>query len=546
MMSYMLSIKTKKLLAVMVFSAMFLVTRIPFLGYDEVNPDAVNWHFRSEQFIVGLKSGDFLKTYQHYHPGVTLMWIIGIPIELYRQINPQDRVYTENNFLIQHQIAKYSLVLVQLVLSTGLILALKDILGFKKSLLAVSLFSFEPFFLGNSRLLHMDILFTLFVILSLTYAYKFYLRRLTTPSLGETRGVSNDEAIQLWGDIILSGIFAGLAFLTKSVSILSLGFILAFLIAATVRNRLNRKWSTIHLSAFLFSSTAIIFILFPALWVSHKFVLSDIFDEGLRIGIRRGHEQVVMGDTVDVAGPGFYPLVLALKTSPLIWLGVGLVIYSLVKNDRKVQSADKKFIFYLLMFYLIYFVGMTVASKKLDRYMLPLFPLLGIVASVGISQAFTDAFAGKKGRYVKPTMYFSLFLVTGIGVLYPLVKLYPYYFTYTNPLFGSAEQANKIIGQKPFGIGIPELKSRLVAEYGKNVPLGFIDKKPMSMIYPNSKLFDIRETGTSKYNLIILGPNEEMPENVVSGKFTFVQDNAMYINGLEFWRIFIHEPKKVI
>lgn len=541
MMSYMLSIKTKKLLAVIVFSTLFLVTRIPFLGYDEINPDAVNWHFRSEQFIVGLKSGDFLKTYQHYHPGVTLMWIMGVRIELYRQINPQDRVYTEDNFLIQHQIAKYSLVLVQLALSIGLILALKDILGFRISMLATSIFSFEPFFLGNSRLLHMDILLTLFVILSLTYAYRYYLRCSTALSL---RGASetSDEAISLWRYLVLAGVFAGLAFLTKSVGILSLGFISAFFAISTIINRLHGKLSMLYLGVFLLSSVATIFILFPALWVSPKLVLSNIYNEGLRIGTRRGHEQLVMGDTVDVAGPSFYPLVLALKTSPLIWLGVGLFIYLIVKNPRKFQSVDKKFILYLSIFYLIYFVGMTVASKKLDRYMLPLFPLLGIIASIGISQTFTEL----KGKYYKVALYFSVVLVTGIGVLYPLVKLYPYYFTYTNPLFGSAENANKIIGQKPFGIGIPELKSLLVAKYGKDAPLGFIDKKPMSMIYPNSKLFDIRETGTSKYNLIILGPNEEMPENVTGGKFTFVQDDTMYINGLEFWRIYIHEPKKVI
>jgi len=60
-----LSTKKKKLLAVLGFCALFLATRLPFLGYDEINPDAVNCDIRSEQLNVGLKSGDFLKTYQH-------------------------------------------------------------------------------------------------------------------------------------------------------------------------------------------------------------------------------------------------------------------------------------------------------------------------------------------------------------------------------------------------------------------------------------------------------------------------------------------------
>lgn len=507
----MLLTKSKRILAVTAFSLAFLMTRIPFLGYDEINPDAVNWHFRSEQFVVGLKSGDFLKTYQHYHPGVTLMWLMGAPIEIYRQINPHDRVYTEDNFLVQHQTAKYSIIAAQLVLSIVLILALKNILGLKKSLLAVSIFSFEPFFLGNSRLLHMDVLLSLFIILSLTYAYKYYMQRSVTYAF-------------------VSGVFAGLAFLTKSVGLLIVGVTAITELAIL----LKEKRSTTHLWVFLLSSFVTIFIFFPALWARPQFVLSDIYNEGLRIGTRRGHEQVILGDQTDAAGPIFYPLVMALKTSPLIWLGIGMFLWQVTRNHRRYQKVEKMLLLYLAVFYLIYFLGMSVASKKIDRYMLPLYPLLGLISSISI----LEAVRGVRGQYNKVSLYIMLTLATGLGVVYPLIKLYPYYFTYTNPFFGSVESANKIVGQKPFGIGIPELKSRIEIKYGQNVSLGFIDKKPMSMIYKNSKLYDIRETGTKKYDLIILGPNEEMPENVTEGQFKFVKDNSIYINGLEFWRIY--------
>src|SRR3989344_6213753 len=88
-----------------VFVLVFFSTRIPRLQNDEINPDAVNWHYRSEQFVVGLKHNLLEKTYQHYHPGVTLMWITGIPIELYKQITGIN-VYTHENFLNFHFVAK--------------------------------------------------------------------------------------------------------------------------------------------------------------------------------------------------------------------------------------------------------------------------------------------------------------------------------------------------------------------------------------------------------------------------------------------------------
>jgi len=211
----MLSIKTKKTLAVTAFCVLFLVTRIPFLGFDTINPDAVNWHFRSEQFVVGLKSGDLLKTYQHYHPGVTLMWIIGLPIEIVRQVNPEYRVYDEHNFIFLHQVAKYALVLAQFVLTMITFLALKDVLGWKRSLLTVGLLSFEPFFLGNSRLLHLDVLLTQCVFLALVFAHKYT----------STRSTSS---------IIISGLFSGLAFLTKSVGGLTLALIAIYLLVHTL------------------------------------------------------------------------------------------------------------------------------------------------------------------------------------------------------------------------------------------------------------------------------------------------------------------------
>lgn len=508
----MLSTKTKKYLLTVLFILAFLITRIPFLGYDEINPDAVNWHQRSEQFIAALKSGDFLKTYQHYHPGVTLMWTMGVPIEIYRQFNPADRIYTADNFIIQHQIAKYSLVLVQLFLSLMLIINLKDILGFKKSFLAITLLSFEPWFLGNSRLLHMDVLLALFMALALTMSYKYLLK--PSPLL-----------------LVGAGIFSGLSFLTKSVGALTIPVIFIFLVLVSYKKHETAKVIR-NTGIFLVVATVTIFVLFPALWVKPKFVLTDIYNEGLRIGTRRGHEQVVMGEQVETAGPGFYPLVLALKTSPIIWAGVGLFLLEVIARRRQMQKVDRYFVLLMFSFSFIYFLGMSAASKKVDRYMVPVFPLLAVISSV----AYVQLFHKLEQRY-KKRIYPFMITTLAFTTLPTLLAYYPYYFTYTNPLFGSAPQADKILGQKPFGIGMWELRNFILLRYGE-VNLGFIDRKPMSTIYRSSKIFDIREYGTSKYDLIVLGPNESIPEKVTEGKYKFSPDYAIYINGLEYWRIY--------
>ena len=168
-------------------------------------------------------------------------------------------------------------------------------------------------------------------------------------------------------------------------------------------------------------------------------------------------------------------------------------------------------------------------SKKIDRYMLVLYPYLTLLAVLGFFE-------------VKKILYKLILFVPAILVtVYSFITLFPYYFTYTNPLFGSPAFANTIIGQKSFGIGIFELRDFILKNYGYYPKLGFIDIKPMEAIYPNSKVFDIRVDGTSNYDLLVLGINEIIPGKVLKGERKFKYDKSIFINGLEYWRIYVKE-----
>ena len=57
---------------------LFLFLRLPGLGRDIANSDSIRWHRRSEKFLSALKQRDLSSTYQHYQPGVSLMWINSI------------------------------------------------------------------------------------------------------------------------------------------------------------------------------------------------------------------------------------------------------------------------------------------------------------------------------------------------------------------------------------------------------------------------------------------------------------------------------------
>ncbi len=496
--------RTNLLLGILI--VMFLLTRLLGLGSDVINPDGVNWHYRSEQFIVGLKTHDFARTFQHYHPGVTLMWIAGGAVELLRQVFPLERVYTHYNFLTFHFGAKFALVFVQLVLTLVCLYLLSQVWEFKKAFLAVLLFSLEPFFVGNSRLLHLDVLVSLFLFNGLIAAYLAFDR--------EKFG---------WG--ILSGFFLALAFLTKSVAVGSLLFILLSTIPLLINKQFRRVLSFILPIFGSFVLTA--FIFFPALWVSPVYTITEIFNEAERIGIRKGHGQIILGEYTRDGGILFYPLVLLMKLTPVTLVGVAMAVVQVWR--RKILRPHKvSFLVFLTVFYLGYFVFMLLPSKKIDRYMLPLFPYLALVAIWGYARLLSIKVV-RTGLIIGILAFFAL----------PLVALFPYYFTYTSPIFGSLATAHKIVAQKPFGVGIPALKEFIFEKYGMYPNLGFYDVKPMGAIYPASKICDIRVCGTSSYDILVLGPNEEIPEKVSEGEVSFVHDSSMYINGLEYWKVYV-------
>ncbi len=55
--------------------SLFFAIRLAGLGNDISNTDVCRWHKRSQNFLSAVKSGNFEDTYQHYQPGVTLIWV---------------------------------------------------------------------------------------------------------------------------------------------------------------------------------------------------------------------------------------------------------------------------------------------------------------------------------------------------------------------------------------------------------------------------------------------------------------------------------------
>jgi len=322
-----------------------------------------------------------------------------------------------------------------------------------------------------------------------------------------------------------------LAFLTKSIGILGVVFYAFWLLFKVIKAK-DFKWLFTVVAAYVVT----LFVFFPALWVRPIYYISQIFLESQRIGLRRGHEQVVLGEQTDVAAWYFYLLVFVVRTSPVLILGLlSYVFYYYKLSAKYIKQINRGLVTYMVIFSLIYLCSISLASKKIDRYLIVLYPFISVLTFYGFL-----ALSKLKNFYM-----LLMALIVGF-VVYPVYKTYPYYFVYSNPLIGPTESANGLVGFKPFGVGIYDLKDYIGNRYAKefarrlagNPRLGFIDVKPMEAIYPSSKVFDIRETDPSNYDLLVLGINEAFPGKVTNSGYKFVKSGSLYINGLEYWKIY--------
>jgi hypothetical protein len=503
--AWMTKINFKTVLMLSLFCIAFLATRVPRLWNDTINPDAVNWHARTQQFVNGIKYRQWEKTYQHYHPGISLMWITGVATEGYKQFTGV-KTYDIYSFTAFHFISKLAIVAVQLLLSIYIIFVLGKYFGLSGAILAVSLFTFEPFFVGNSRLYHLDILFALFTFAGLLTGY-----------------LAVERKSYLY--FSLAAVLLTMSFLTKSIGVLAIAYYLAWLTLLWLQSKNHDYLKFLSVAGVMM--VASLFVFFPAMWVDPFHYITEIFSESERIGLRRGHDQIVFGSPTSEASIWFYPLVFIVKTSPMMLIGLIAALFFTYRLKRKyLEQINGGILLYLGLFILLYVVFMSLAPKKIDRYVTLVYPFAAIVCFYGFK------------ALAKLQSFKQLFVVLFLTfIIYPLVRYFPYYFTYTSPLLGSAESANRVIGQKPFGIGIYDLRQHIYDNYGYP-RLGFLDPKPMREIYGNSKVVDIRVNGVSDYDLLILGMNEVMPDKVLDSKAVFAEHSAVNINGLKYWRIY--------
>ena len=416
-----------------------------------VTVDEPKWLARSGNFYLALASGDLKGTFTREHPGVTVTWagLIGFLWRYPAYINETTGRLTESGeigeVLKEHgkqpiEVLEAGRIVMVLVITAVLVAAFLEaarLFGFFPALVGFLLIAFDPFHIGLSRLLHLDGLMSSLVLLSLlsflTYLY---------------RG-------QRLFDLMISGLAAGLGWLTKSpafilVPVVGLLSLVELGREALKARRLNRGdiWATIWPLVIWGGIGILIFVLlWPAMWVNPVSVLQHVFAEA-EIYATEGHSTDIFFAGKVIAGdPGwrFYPVTYLWRSTPIVLLGL---VFWLVGSLFHYQSPHIKQATWpavaLVLFSLLFTIFMTIGSKKFDRYLLPIYAPLDLVAGLGWVMA--ASWLGERINLRKPsqiTLILLVFVVFGQAV--GALRTYPYYLSYYNPLMGGSLRAPQVM-----------------------------------------------------------------------------------------------------
>lgn len=462
-----------------VYFVLFVLAVLPrtvglddFLTYDE----AYHWIGRTERFFYALLEGDLAGTRQTGHPGVTAMWLGSLGLYFERLLVVGGSSVSQMEHVAWMRLPSGILHGVFVAAS---FFVLRRLVAPLTALIAALLWATSPFLIAHARLLHLDALLTDFVSFSYlcmlvavkpTYSSlelqdssQYHSvpaknRQFPSISLGNglmkkehatspqrTRRTQRIHTKRVW--LVASGVFAGLALLTKGPSLILLPWVGIMLFWQIEADGLFARVSSsiVHYLAWLGVALLVVVVLWPALWVIPELALGryiqKILWEGSNPYVKA---QFFFGQAVSDPGPLFYPIVSLFRMTPIALVGlVGLCVAfgRRLLRVSKYRHYEWSTLVVLGAFILFWGLVMTSGSKKFDRYVLPVWPSLLIVSAAGLA-SIVYAIEGWMKRYGMRVVLLLVFL--GVSVQ-PVLAYYPHYLSYYNSLLGGGAVAQNML-----------------------------------------------------------------------------------------------------
>ena len=505
---------------------MSLYPRLVGLG-GYLTTDEGNWMGRTALFTRALLDGDPAGTYQSGHPGVMTMWasLIGMGPEralgLVDYVRP-DGLEKAPDYLETLRQARRSFAVLTSLAVVAVAMLTWRLFGAGPGLLAGVLLGLEPFFLAHSVVAHVDSNVTAWMTISLLAALVYFWA-------GGSRAY-----------LALAGATAGLAFLSKAPSAFLPLFVPVVAVSAMVVRPSRTSVPRLVTDGLLWGAIAlaVTMLLWPSFRADPIGTLRQMVDYTEAVG-GSDHENFFMGQPVGDPGPLYYLVAMAFRLTPVTMLGLVLLVTGLAPLGRRLPSGWAPRLALLVGYCVLFVAMMALAPKKFDRYLLPIFPVVEVLAAVGFWLALRRLPHGLGGRVLPVAL-----LVLGLVQIAPAALVFPYYLAYYNPLLGGGPAARRsiVVG---WGEGLDIVTAYLNSKPdAERLTVAGFYPRVMSAQFKGSILSDKQyDAATADYIVLYVNAVQRDLANrlrsVTRGKRS---ELVVRINGIEYARVYPIPP----
>jgi 4-amino-4-deoxy-L-arabinose transferase-like glycosyltransferase len=411
-----------------------------FATTDEV----YHWIGRVERFSYAIANQRWSETNQTGHPGVTVMWLGSLGLALERAFVGYGSSTIEHLAWLKLPAAILQSLIVPLVYWL-----LRKLFVPSIAFMAALLWATAPYLVAHARVLHLDALLTSFVTLAI-------LLLLIATQTQRTK--------QRVAALLASGACMGLALLTKGPSLITLpiaGLLMWALwpsqtpLSQTSGPQRIWQWFWRQLRAavplyllWLLVALLVVFICWPALWTDTGRVLNSYIEEITANGGRpNGDGQFFLGKPDADPGFWFYPIANLFRMTPISlvgWICLPFVAFAAYRKRQQIPawSQMSRVALALLAFIAFWTLIMTMGPKKFDRYVLPTWPAIEILAAIGLVGALhaLGAWFGKQGPRIAVALGS---LVCALALLLNAKHYHSYYLSYYNQALGGGPAAER-------------------------------------------------------------------------------------------------------
>ena len=497
-----------------------------------ITPDEDNWMRRAGNFTQALRQGELVRTFQSGHPGVTTMWVttlaVGPEIERLAGFTIQDFPVTrEPGFMDLLIRARIGMILVNVSLLVGAVALAWRLFGWGPALLGGIIMALDPFLVAHTQVVHVDGLSTGLMTVAILAAGVYW-----------------------WdggrpGYLVLCGIATGLAILTKAPSLVLGLLVPAVALTAPLADRAAWPWTRVlrSLIGAGIIGVVVVFALWPTLWVAPYETIDRFVAFTLMTSAEHRPGNFFMGQAVADPGPFYDPTAIMYRLSPLAL--AGLIAVGVLLPPR----ALKRPTLLLLLFTFGFLAFLSLAGKKLDRYTLPAFPSLDLLAGLGLWTLGLWIAPLLAARGIGVRLRQQLMVGT-IGALLatqalPLAMVAPSALAYYNPIVGGGPAATRVL-LVGWGEGLDQAADYLNAQPNP-------ERQMIAVYFPLELNFQGMVAGTvTQYgdprpidyvvDYISAAQREQTPQQVVG----LVPVKEVRINGILYARVYhLSPPRRV-